>query len=378
MKRIIYIANVRIPTEKAHGIQIMKMCESFALSNPGNVELIVPNRFNPIKEDAFAYYRVKKNFKITKIPCFDLIPLDKYLGRVSLWIQALSFSFFVFPYLFFKKADIIYTRNKFLLFLCFFKKKIIFEAHVFPKNYSLYSLFFKKIKGMVVITKKLKDLFRKAGILEHKILVAPDAVDLEKFDLKENREECRKRLNLSFDKKIVLYAGHLYKWKGADVLAQVSEYLPRDVSIYFVGGTDKDIKEFKNKNSKFKVQVVGHRPHSEIPYWLKAADILVLPNTAEENISKYWTSPIKMFEYMAAKRPIIASDLPSIREILNEKNALLVNSDNSKDLARGIRKILENPELATKILTQAFKDVQGYTWQKRAKIILNFIYGQII
>ena len=119
--------------------------------------------------------------------------------------------------------------------------------------------------------------------------------------------------------------------------------------------------------------IIGYRSHSEIPYWLKAADVLVLPNSGKEEISKYWTSPIKMFEYMASKRPIMASDLPSIREILNEGNAILVQPDNPQGLAEGIRKVLENKNLAEKISARAFDDVKQHTWAKRAEKILDFI-----
>ena len=118
--------------------------------------------------------------------------------------------------------------------------------------------------------------------------------------------------------------------------------------------------------------MIGHRPHIEIPYWLKAADVLILPNSAKEKISQFYTSPMKMFEYMASQKPIIASELPSIKEVLNENNAILVESDNFKALARGIEKALKDNELSDKISQRAYSDVQDYTWQKRAENILNF------
>ena len=179
--KFIYIANARIPTEKAHGIQIMKMCEALANFEYDDieVELIIPKRFNKIKDDPFDYYGVKRNFKIKKLVCLDLIPLDNYIGHLGLWVESLTFFFSAIFYLIFRKARIIYTRDKFLPPLSFLKKNLIFEAHTFPKNYFLYSLFLKKLKGVVVITQKLKDLFIENGLSPDKILVAPDGVDME-------------------------------------------------------------------------------------------------------------------------------------------------------------------------------------------------------
>jgi len=370
--KIIYIANARIPTEKAHGIQIMKMCEAFALHH-AQVELFIPKRFNWIKQGSFEYYQIKKSFKIRKFPCLDLIPFDKLVGHLGLWIESITFFIFLFPRILFEKAKIIYTRDRFFLPLVLFKKNLIFEAHTFPKNYFLYSLFLKKIKKMVVITQELKRAFGEQGIEPNKILVAPDGVDLAKFNIEETKEECRRKLNLPSNKKIILYTGHLYKWKGAQILAESAQFLPDNVEIYFIGGTKKDIKEFKVQSSKFKINIVGHRPYSEIPFWLKAADVLVLPNSGKEDISKHWTSPLKMFEYMASQRPVVASDLPSIREILNENNALLVEPDNLEELIKGLKNVLKDPDLFGRISNQAFRDVQNYTWEKRAQKILKFI-----
>lgn len=370
--KLIYIVNARIPTEKAHGIQIMKMCEAFA-GGGNSVELITPRRINWIKKNPFEYYGVEKNFKIKKLPCLDLIILDKYIGHLGLWVESITFFLFLLPDILFKKADIIYTRDKFFLPLALFKKNLIFEAHAFPKNYFLCHLFLKKLKGTVVITQKLKGVFVEKGIDEDKISAAPDAVDFEKFQIPNSKTQIREKLRLPQNKKVVLYTGHLYEWKGAQILAEASQFLPENVEVYFVGGTKEDIKRFKIQSSRFKIQIIGHRPHAEIPCWLKAADILVLPNTAKEEISKYWTSPLKLFEYMASKRPIIASDLSSIREILNEDNAILVEPDNPEALAKGVKKVLQNPEFSAKISNQAFQDVKEHTWQKRAKNILNFI-----
>lgn len=399
--RLIYIANSRIPTEEAHGIQIIKMCEAFASCDTNlrmntddrnntdrsnfEVELVIPKRFNLIKKDPFRYYGIKRNFKIKKLPCLDLIPLNRYLGRVAFWIQSLSFSFSVWIYILFKKTDIIYTRSKFVLFLALFKKNIFFEAHTFPQNYFLYAPYLKKLKGIIVITETLKDLFFKKGTSRNKLLVAPDGVDLEMFNIKQSRGECRRRLNLPQNQKIVLYTGHLYQWKGSTTLLQAAwkseTRNPKPKILFvFVGGTKEDVKGFRFQTSHFSLRnilVMEHRPYGEIPLWLKAADVLVLPNSEKAEISKFWTSPLKVFEYMASNRPIVASDLPSIREVLGQKNAILVPPDNPEALAQAIKKILDNYKVAFEVATQAFKDVRNYTWEKRIQRISKFIFRRI-
>ena len=109
-----------------------------------------------------------------------------------------------------------------------------------------------------------------------------------------------------------------------------------------------------------------------MPKFLKAADVLLLPNISATKESVNYTSPIKMFEYMAGKRPIIASDLPSIREVLNSRNSLLCAPGNPDDLSAKISLILDNKKLAEELSRQAFEDVKKFTWNERAKNIIKF------
>jgi len=371
--KILYIVNARIPTEKAHGVQIMKMCEAFSKIGC-EVELILPRRINPIKKDPFSFYNIEKKFKIKKLPCLDLIFFDKYLGHLGLWIESLSFVLVAVWFLLFKKKDMIFTRDKFFLFLSLFKKNFIFEAHNFPQHFFLYKPFLKKVKKIITITSNLKKKFLKEGIKEEKLVVLPDGVDIKMFDVRLSKKEARKRLGLPLFKKIVVYTGHLYSWKGAQILAQSALFLPKDIEVYFVGGTQQDVERFKSRFLGFKnIKIIGWRPYSEIPVWLKASDVLVLPNSKEEDISQYYTSPLKLFEYMTSQRPIIASDLPSLREILNHKNSFLVEPQNPKKLAEKIIFVFKNKKLAQQVAERAFQDVQNYTWEKRAQKIINLL-----
>ena len=110
---------------------------------------------------------------------------------------------------------------------------------------------------------------------------------------------------------------------------------------------------------------------------MKAFDICVMPFPWTEHYA-YYMSPLKLFEYMVSKRPIVASDLPSVREILNEENAVLVEPGNPNALANGIEKVLSDEELANKIAEKAYEDVQQYSWERRTRRILEFINTKII
>lgn len=377
MMKIIYVANTRMPTEMAHGVQIAHMCEAFA-ENGADMELVVPRRFSIShvgKEDPFKYYGIKKNFKIKKVFCLDPTPLNKYLGPVSFLTEAFSFAISVSTYLLFKKTDIIYSRDRFsLFFLALFKKNIILEVHQMHR--SLFKFALNRVRKIIVITKGLKDDLIKRGVNGGKIFVASDGVDLETFKIKENKEECRKKLSLPLDKKLIIYIGQLYKWKGAETLALASKYISSDNLVVIAGGIKwylDNFVDFLKKEKLDKVLILGHQDYSLIPCFVKAADCLVLTGTVKYGISEKYTSPMKMFEYMTSRTPIVASDLPSFREVLSEKNAILVKPDNPQAMAEGIEKAIKSKEFCAKISEQAYQDVQKYTWNNRAKSILDFI-----
>jgi glycosyltransferase involved in cell wall biosynthesis len=340
------------------------------------VELVIPKRFNKIKKDPFEYYGMERVFKVTKLPCLDLIPLG--LARIGFLIQTFTFLILARIYLLFKKYDLLYTREP---LAGLFFRDFVLELHYLPKGIKpIHKKIWQRVKKIIVLTNFIKDKLVESGILPAKILVAPDGVALERFNVKESQIECRQKLNLPLDKKIVLYTGHLYEWKGAAVLLAAARNFQflisnfQNVLFVFVGGTEEDIEKFKKGASGLNnVLVVGHRPYTEIPYWLKAADVLILPNSAREKISQFYTSPLKLFEYLAAGKPIVASDLPSIREILNENNSILVKPDNPESLAKGINLALQKPDFSVKIAKQARQEVKEYSWQKRAQKILNFL-----
>ncbi|PJA01684.1 hypothetical protein COX74_01380 [bacterium (Candidatus Gribaldobacteria) CG_4_10_14_0_2_um_filter_41_16] len=373
---LIYITNSRLPTEKAYGYQIVKMCEQFAELGV-EVVLLAPSKKNSIEKEPFEFYDVKKNFKFKKISCPDFFVLEKYLGELVFYLQ--SFYFFVkLCFYNFGRPAIIYSRNPEIIWQ-FSRRgyRTVYDAHIWPASkLRLFKFFLKKVDKIVCSSRGLENEFKANGFKP--ILVAPNGVDLKKIAVKETGEELRQLFRLPLNKKIVMYAGHLYGWKGVASLLEAARLMKQEPDLIFVlvGGTAGDVTKHKNlieQNELGNILLCGHQPHELILKYFKCADVLLLPNSAQSKVSAWYTSPIKMFEYMASRRPIIASDLPSLREILNEGNCLFFRPDDAGDLAEKIKQLLNDPLLAEKISKQALADVQPYGWDKRAQKIIKFI-----
>jgi len=362
--KLIYIVNVGLPGNWAHCIQVMKMCEAFA-ANGIEVELVTGLK-RDTDEKIFSFFNIKTKFKITKIPFFDLSARGS--GKLNFLIRSLSFLFFARLYVLFKKYDVLYFRTP---LAGLFFNNFYLETHELPAQIkNRHKRNFKKARKIIVLTGFLKQELVKSGLEEKKIIIAPDAVNLREFQIDLSKEEARRKLSWPLDKKIIAYCGNLYfhDWKGVDILLGSLKYL-ENIFCVLIGGEESDANEIKSRFGTEKLMITGRKPHREIPVCLRAADILVLPNKKGNLTSEYFTSPLKLFEYMAAGRPIVASDLPSIREILNETNAILVKPNDSEELAKGIKRIAGDDILAEKIAGQAAKDVLQYSWEKRAEKI---------
>lgn len=367
-----YLANIRLPTERAHGFAIMKMCEQFARLGFA-VELIVPDkRDNLGSGDPFQYYRIENNFLLTRSRHLDFLGLTEKWGRLFYFLDLYSF-LFALKRRRFSKTDIIYTRDFRLLSLFSADYRLCLEIHELPQRTAAFLRQAEKAQKLIALNSIIKRELVALGLPEEKIFVAGDAVDLEKFQINLTKQQAREQLSLPQDKKVVLYTGHFYKWKGVEVLAQAARILPETFFV-FVGGVDPELGEFTDRyGASGNIKIIPFQPPHLMPAYLAAADVLALPNSAEENISSRYTSPLKLFEYMAANRPIVSSDLPSLRETLNEKNSVLVNPDDPTVLAEGIERILSEQELTARITTQALNDVSGQSWQQRARGICDFI-----
>lgn len=381
---ITVLCNCRFPSKAAHGVYLAKLCESFSASG-AKVELVVPQRYKEEKVDPLKYYGVKSSFAVRKIRSFDFLIFGRLLGRLAFPLQYSAFYVFVvFFFLFRSRKRIIYTMDNLGCLLTFLGYKVIFETHIGIGNYRAKLLpLIKKASKLIVLNSKIKKDFEEKGFRSEKILVAPNGVSLELFSGKESKHELRKLLGLPEDLKIIAYVGR-YKTMGEDKgvlgIAHAFSYLissGKSCFLLIVGLEDREIKELEGKFQDFSLlsnqyKLVGHVTQVEVAFFLKASDILAMnyPNT--EYYANYM-SPMKMFEYMASGNPIITSDLPSVREVLDDSSALFVLPDNDGSFRAGLEKLLGDEAMAKRLSASAQEKVQNFTWEKRAKRILEFM-----
>ena len=114
------------------------------------------------------------------------------------------------------------------------------------------------------------------------------------------------------------------------------------------------------------------KPHKLIPFYLKAADIL-LANYSSKCMSLEWMSPVKIFEYMASRTPIVATRVGRMIEICDESECVLTNPDDPKDLSEKIEFLMNNYELQKKLIENAYSKAKEHTYLKRCRKIIEFI-----
>lgn len=375
MMKFYYIANYRFPSERAHSIQVAENCQAFADSGYELV-LLAPQRRASIQKDFFEFYGLKKNFSIRKIFCVDL--LDKFPNRFTFWLQNITFNLSILFTLRHQTYSIIYSRDFLsVIFLALLGRELVFEVHNISTHLGfLRNKLFNKVR-YVVISHGLKEALIKIGIGSNKIFVAPDGVNTDKFLINSTVEknDLKKKFHWPLDQKIILYTGQLYKWKGVDVLlAAASSLLGYQVCI--VGGSVDQIDQLKKKFQADNIFFMGQQAYNNLPLLLQAADCLVLPNSSKEKISRYYTSPMKLFEYLSSGVPIVAADLPSIREIVSEKEVYFFEADNPQSLAQSVESVFVDP-VVTKIKTLASqKKAEEFSWKNRVDKISKFLHNE--
>ena len=208
------------------------------------------------------------------------------------------------------------------------------------------------------------------------IKVAPDAADEHPWDV-------RPIIFSQDDLKInVGYCGHLYSGKGVELILKLAPLCPW-ANFHVVGGTDSDLakwKSFAGSSAISNLTWHGRVPHAEVPRFLSSFDVALLPMqyrvaTSASNNSDIasWTSPLKLFEYMAAGLPIIASDLPVLREVLkHEVNSLLCDVHDPLSWRRELVRLRDSTNLRLRLGSKAKQEfLSRYSWSSRANQVLS-------
>lgn len=366
---IAYLANIRIPTEKAHGLQIMKTCEALA-ERGARVILYVPSRRNPINADPFGFFAVRRVFSIVTIP----VPECRVLGRLGYLLHTFLFAWKARAAMC-RETDVhVYSRDHLVLAVCSWaglRAPFYYESHSGTWNtFARYVV--AHARRVVCITEGLKQMYVSRGVSSHKIIVAPDAVDSTLFDTVTDQEQCRRECGLPLDKKIVLYAGSfsLYAWKGLDIFLEAAAQADDAYLFVAVGGTSDDVDRLSRQQYP-RVRLFERVAPTVVPRFMRAADVVVLPNKAGTVVSERYTSPMKLFEYMASGVPLVASDIPSVREVVSEDSAILVTPNDPAALLAGIQRALEDRSGSVARAERARAEVrEHYSWSCRAETIV--------
>jgi len=381
--RILYIFDMKVPNRAANTVQVMKMCSALADAGCEVTLAARPDKEHDpaqgkMNEDVFKFYAVKPNFRLIHVP--RKVPGQS--GKDQ-WSTPFSLSAAAFAKKHKNEYDVIYTRTALVANFCARRGiPVVYEAHrPLPKG-GVFSAFWRgqffraarrpNFLGMVSISRQLTNIFEREGFPTGNTVVAHDAVDLERFTPRLSKAEARAAKGLPAEGAIVCHCGHLYKGRGTAELIQCARQMP-DVLFLFVGGSEGDVKAHEEEAARLglsNTRFTGFVPNAEIPAYLFAADAVVMPYTSAV-ASKDYMSPMKLFEYLAAGRPIVATDFPSVREILNEENAILVAPDSADALASGLRRALETGSAA--LGERALETSQGYTWKRRVEHVLEFL-----
>jgi glycosyltransferase involved in cell wall biosynthesis len=240
-----------------------------------------------------------------------------------------------------------------------------------------------RLARWVFISGRLRELFRETVALpDARCLVEHDAVDLERFTPPAPAVAARRRLGLAAERPLVVYCGQLYPGRGAELLLDVAAAAP-GLDVLLVGGQPEDVERLRAAAATRglgNVRLTGHRSVGELPGYLFAADVLVMPHTTRSLASDRATaisdyaSPMKLFEYMAAGRAIVATRFPSVTEVLRDgETGVLVPPDDPAALRDAVVGLAGDPVRAARLGAAARAAVEPHTWLRRARRILEGI-----
>lgn len=370
--RMYYIANFYMPFEKAYGIQLAKMCE--ALVEAGvDLTLIVPSR-GP-QGSLQEFYGLRVNIPTSWLPTLDLAEYERF----GYFCMSLSFSISYLIFLWYRwlrgERFVLYTIDADQYSssaLSLIPAPLFSEMHGSKPRTFATRLLFSRLRGVIAINKIIiEDLKRAFTYSPAHYIAEPNGVDLAMFSPKDKRH-ARTELGLPSEEPTVLYAGRFYSWKGLEIIPRAAALTP-EIRWQIVGDTREKFVAIVKEKLPENLYFAGGRPYSEMPMWNAAADAVLVLGTKRNEQSYRWTSPMKLFEHMAAGRPIIASATPAVEDVVSGDEALLYEPDNAKDLADKARQAVAGGAQVSSRANRAIQTARHFAWNERAKHVIHFI-----
>jgi glycosyltransferase involved in cell wall biosynthesis len=369
--KIVAITASQIPSSTANSIQAMKAVQ--ALVQLGHdVTLLAPS--HPARstdwDNLSHFYGLKTRFSLEYIP----VP-SRRLFFLTAVRRARVF-----------KPDLLYVwpiQSAMLGLLHGFP--VILEIHDLPTGRigPFWYRYFRDVRGrkrIGVITRALQSMLDEqfeTFLPPEDVVIAPMGVELERFSDLPDPATARRTLGLP-EAPTAACTGHLYTGRGVEIFLELARHM-EDVQFLWAGGKPEDVTHWREESKDLpNVNFVGFVPNQQLPLYQAAADVLLMPYGYNIGISSWVgsnaskiSSPMKMFEYLAAGRAILSSDLPVFREVLNESNAVFCPPENAACWQGTLRELLDNPDRCASLVAQARQDAEQYSWTARAARLLD-------
>lgn len=360
---ILILLNSRFPTHKAYGLQVLAMARGFAESG-ASVTVAYPRRSaeEPPQVEGVRFFPYGPLLSLVRPWLF---PLFRLLGLVGLrrLLEEL-------------KPDACLVNDPVQAAFLPRSWRLLWDVHDLPDpgrwtRRWLVRRILRRAQGIVSTSQRKLDRLKTLGVPLPPSIVLPNPVTFDPQVYQSiTREQARGRCMIGEGPAIV-YAGQLYDWKGVDTLIHAAAFIPATSRIHIVGGMGEDLERCKRIAEALPVGAApvifhGQRPAEDIPSWLRAADVVVIPNSGQHRLSVEDTNPLKAIEAMAAQASIVASDLPALRDALLGYGAVrFFRPDEPEALALEVKQLLGHPP------TQAPHDL--LTAKARAERIQDFV-----
>jgi glycosyltransferase involved in cell wall biosynthesis len=366
--KIAVITTSQVPSNTANSIQALKVSQALAQVG-SSLRVWVPGAQWTRWEQLAGHYGLITPFEITWLPS------RRILRRYDFALQALQEA---------RRwgAQLIYTWTAQAAVLALYQNMpVIYEVHDRPRGRTGPWLFRRIVstpgkKRLLVITEALRIRLEEQFHLplpSDLVQIAPSGVDVERYVNLPAAATARQQLGLP-DCVTVGYTGHFYPGRGTELLLQLAERFPQ-AQFLWVGGRAEDVEHWRKRLDRLglkNVLMTGFIENQKLPLYQAAADILLMPYERSVAVSGGGDtadvcSPMKMFDYMAAGRAIVSSDLPVLQEVLNEQNAVFCSPEAPDQWEQALEELLANDALREALGQQARRDVENYTLQERAR-----------